>query len=152
MRADGDAVAGLAKCLQHGLVVLMGDLAPAGRAAEVGDPLAELQAQRRLFGRGQGRKRLLVEAKRVVIGIDHARAVACRPEVARALLARRAQAEVMAEQGQVLQPFGAVAANALEGGADPPVHFGPPLQQKVLVDHVLQDRLREAVALRRRRA
>ena len=37
---------------------------------------------------------------------------------------------------------------ALEGGADPPVHFGASLQQEILVDHVLQDRLREAVGLR----
>ena len=85
----GDAVAGIAERVQHALVMLMRNLAPAGRAAQIGDPFAQLQAQRRLFGRGQGRKRLLVEAKRVVIGIDHARAVAGRPQVARALFRAR---------------------------------------------------------------
>ncbi len=145
----GSAVAAIAKCLQHGFVVLMRNLAPACRAAQIGDALAQLQSQRRLPGRAQRRQRLLVKAKRVVIGVDHAGAIAGRSQVARAFLAGRAQAEVMAEQGQIFEPFGAVAAYALEGGADLPVHFGSPLQQKVLVDDVLQDRLGEAVALRR---
>ena len=80
----GDAIAGRAKCLQDRLVMPMRNLAPAGRAAQVGDPFAELQAQRRLFDRRQAGKRLLVEAKGVVIGMDHASPIAGRPEVARA--------------------------------------------------------------------
>ena len=54
----------------------MRDIPSTGRAAQIGDPFAELQAQRRRLCGAQSGLRLLIEAKRVVIGVDHARAVA----------------------------------------------------------------------------
>ena len=105
-----------------------------------------------MVGRGQSRQRALVETKGVVVGVDHAGAIAGRPQVARTLLPLRAQPEMMAEHRQVLEPLGVVAGKPFEGGADPSMHVGPALQEQVLIDHVLQKRLRKAVALRRERA
>ena len=128
------------------------DLTAADRAAQIGDPLGNCQFERCLPDRGQRGQRPLVETKGVVIGVDHARAIAGRPQVARTLLPLRAQSEMMTEHGQILEPFRVVAAQAFEGGADPPVHVGAALQEQILVDHVLQQGLRKAIALRRDRA
>ena len=130
----------------------MRDLAAAYRAAQIGNALGNCQFERCLPDRAQRSQRSLVETKGVVIGVDHAGAIARRLQVTRALLPLGAQREMMTEHGQILEPFRLVAAQLLEGGADPAVHVGPALQEQILVDHVLQQCLRKAVALRRDRA
>ena len=128
------------------------DLAAAYRAAQIGNALCNCQFERRLPDRAQRSQCSLVETKGVVVGVYHASAIARRQQVLRALFPLGALCEMMTEHGQILEPFRLVAAQLLQGGTDPPVHVGPALQEQILVDHVLQQCLCEAVALRRDRA
>src|SRR3954462_3771761 len=140
-----DAVARFAIPLENLVVVLMSDLAATGRAIEIGDPLAQFQPERRSIDVGQSRQRLLVEAKRVIIGVNQSCPVAGLPKVARSLFAPRAETEMMAKHGQILKPFRIFADQAFDGDSDLPVQVAAPLVEQILINHVLQKRLRKSV-------
>ena len=145
----GRAVLGGAMGGEHGLVVLARGIAPAGRSAQIGNALAKGKLFPLLSGAGGQRgERLLVELKRIVVGVDCASPIPGRRKITRPFRLLRAEAEMMAQRHQILQEIGIAAPQALQGGADQSVHLGAPLQEKVLVDHILQQSLREAIALR----
>ena len=128
------------------------DVAPAGRPIQVRNLLAQQQPFRHRVRRGrQHRQRLLIEADRIVVGVDRACAIAGCPEIKGALGLVRAEAEMVAEHHGILKPLRTIAAELFEGCADAAMHVGPALQQEILIDHVVQQRLREPIGARRHR-
>ena len=96
---------------------------------------------------GERAERALIVADRVVVGVDRARPVAGGHQIARALGLVGRKAPVVAERFQIAQSLRAGAAGALERAAGPLVQLGPAGEQKILVRHLVHERVREPVAI-----
>src|SRR5262249_58888106 len=87
----------------------------------------------------------LVAPNRVVVRVDRAGPVAGRDQVARPTRSVGAEAPVMAERREVAQPVRTRAGGALERPGRALVKLGPSRQQEVLVDDLVNERVREPV-------
>ena len=130
---------------QHHVVVLLRGLASADRTAQIGDALAEHQLLGPLLvGRPQRGERLLVVADGVVIGVGRAGPIAGNAQEARAFRLLLAEAEMVAEGDQVLEPLDPGRRTGFERAPDAAVQLHASLHQEVLIDDVLEQRLGEA--------
>ena len=93
----------------------------------------------------QGGERLLIVADGVVIGVGRTGPIAGDAQEARAFRLLLAQAEMVAEGDQVLEPLDPGRHTGFELAPDAAVQLHASLHQEVLIDDVLQQRLRKAV-------
>jgi len=108
MRGGGGVIAGAAIGVERPLVIFLRGLAPADRAAQIGDALAQHEPLGpRVVGGPERGERLLVMADGVLIGVGRAGPIAGNAEEARPLRLVRAEAEMMAEGEKVLEPLDA---------------------------------------------
>lgn len=148
-----DRIRRKALACKQGAVMLLRLRPLAARHQEISDALARHEPFRGLLAEGgEGRHGLPVEADRVLVGVELARPVPGRRQVARAPGPIRRLAEMMAEKRQFLEPFRIVAIAPLERLGDRRMDLGTAPDEKVVVDHLVEQRLHEAVGLGRPRA
>ena len=142
----GGMIACILIAAQRHVVMFLRGFASADRAAQIGDALAERKLfELLLVGRPQGGQRLLVVTDGVVIGVSRTGPIAGDTQEACALRLLLAQAEMVTERDQVLEPLDPGRRAGFERAPDAAVQFHASLQQQVLIDDVLEQRLGEAV-------
>ena len=114
-------------------------VAPADRTTQIGDALAQHKLLRPLLvGRLQSGKCLLIVPNGVVIGVGRAGPIAGNTQKARAFRLLLAQAEMVTERGQVLEPLDPGRHTGLERAPDAAVELHASLHQEVLIYDVLK--------------
>lgn len=118
---------------------------------EIGDALEQRERLRALIAaRRQRVARRPVVAERILVRIGSARLVAGDGQQPGPSALVRAEGEVVRERDQILAPFRGRPPSDLERLGDAAVQFRAPLDEQVLIDHVVEQRLRESEARSRR--
>src|SRR5262249_33119528 len=143
----GGAIVAALDLLPHRLVVRERLGTPSDEPEQIGKALARgARLGLAQLARGEGGERALVVADRLLVGVDRPRPVAGGQEITRPARLVGAKAPVAAERLEIAEPFGVRAGQSLQRASGRLVQLGAARQQEVLVDHLVGERVVEAIS------